>query len=183
MSQTKQRSKEWKEGTDRSSLTEKALLVRAGNGDETAFEMLVSMHYSTIFNYTYRCLRDREQAEDVSQHVFLQLYRYLPELAGGLSTRSTLPPLKAWLFRVAWNRCMDERRKSQPLLFCQLETRFQEDEESISPVDVIADPDPLPEETAELHDVEHALRQAIENLPTKLRDVVFLRYSKDLTFG
>jgi len=180
MSQTKHRCKEY---TETSSSSEKALLVRACNGDDTAFETLVRLYYSAIFKFTYRCLRDREQAYDVSQHVFLQLYRYLPELSTNLSTMRTQSPLKAWLFRVAWNRCTDERRQKRPLLFCELETSTVEDEDTISPVSVILDPYPLPEEIAEQHDLQRALRQAIQNLPPKLRDVVFLRYTRELTFG
>ncbi len=161
-------------------LSDSALIAQTLTGDDRAFECLVYRYQAPLYNFIGRCLKDYEQALDVLQFVFLQLYVSLPKLHMNLSSSRTRTPLKSWLFQVAWNRCMDELRKQRPLLFSELEV-FEEDEE-LSLVNVIPDARPLPDEVAEHHDLQYILWRAIQNLPPKFRSVVFLRYSRELSF-
>lgn len=156
------------------------LLTLVLGGDDRAFECLVRRYHAPLYNFIGRCLGDYELARDVLQFVFLQLYVSVPKLHNSLSTLRTKVPLKAWLFQVAWNRCMDELRKKRPVLFSELETNEQEEELAL--INVIPDPYPLPEEVAEHHDLQHILRCAIQTLPPKFRSVVFLRYTQELSF-
>ncbi|HLZ63819.1 MAG TPA: sigma-70 family RNA polymerase sigma factor [Ktedonosporobacter sp.] len=162
-------------------LSDSALLEQVIEGDDAAFECLVRRYHTPLYNFVGRCLKDYELARDVVQFVFLQLYLSIPKLLPRLSTLRTKTPLKAWLFQVAWNRCMDELRKKRPILFCELEATAEE-EDDVSLVNVIPDPCPLPEEVAEQHDLQWTLRSAIQELPPKFRSVVFLRYTQELSF-
>ena len=162
-------------------LSDRTLIEQTLAGDNAAFESLVRRYHVPLYNFIGRCLKDYDLARDVLQFVFLQLYMSLPKLCDNLTTQRTKSPLKSWLFQVAWNRCMDELRKKRPVLFSELETA-DEDEENISLISVIPDPYPLPEEVAELHDLQGTLHQAIEGLPPKFRLVVFLRYTRELSF-
>jgi RNA polymerase sigma-70 factor, ECF subfamily len=122
-------------------------------------------------------MRDYDQACDVLQHVWLQLYL-------SLSTLRTGEPLGPWLFRVAQNRCLDElrrRRRRCVVSFSALE--WETDEEELLPLENIPDFHPLPEELAEHHDLQHALQQAIQALPPKFRPVMLLRYAGQLSFS
>jgi len=111
---------------------------------------------------------------DVSQHVFLQLHLSMPTLRTG-------EPLKAWLFQVARNRCLDELRRKRAVHFSELEATNDEDE--LSPLAIIPDSSPLPDEIAERHDLQQSLRKAIDALPPKFRSVVLLRYTGQLSFS
>src|ERR1700694_5838830 len=75
-------------------------------GDQQAFEVLVQRYSAPLFNFICHFLGDYDQACDISQQVFLQLYISLPTLRTG-------DPLKAWLFQVARNRCLDELRRKR----------------------------------------------------------------------
>src|SRR5690349_11395730 len=143
-------------------------------GDQRAFEMLVSRYNVPLFNFICHCLGDYDLACDVAQQVFLQLYISMPTLRTG-------EPLKAWLFQVARNRCLDELRRKRPTHFSELESTTGDDD--LSPLDIMPDTRPLPEEIAERHDLQSALKQAIDNLPPKFRSVVLLRYAGQLTFS
>jgi len=57
-------------------------------------------------------LNDYDQASDIAQQTFLQLYISLPNLR-------TNEPLKAWLFQVARNRCLDELRRKRAIHFSE----------------------------------------------------------------
>lgn len=150
------------------------LAQQAIAGDEQAFEVLVHRYSTPLFNFICRFLGDYDQACDISQQVFLQLYISLPTLRIG-------EPLRAWLFQVARNRCLDELRRKHTVHFSELETTSDEDE--LSPLEVMPDTSPLPEELAERHDLQVHLQQAILALPPKFRPVVILRYTAQLSFS
>ncbi len=135
-------------------------------GDQQAFESLVKRYSGSLFNFICRFLGDYDQASDILQQVFLQLYISLPNLRTG-------EPLKAWLFQVARNRCLDELRKKRAIHFSDLEASTDEDD--VSPLAAMPDTSPLPEEVAERHDLQACLQRAIEALPPKFRSVVLLR--------
>src|SRR5437879_1031385 len=111
-------------------LTDAVLVQQSLDGDEQAFEALVRRYSTPLFHFVYRFLGDYDKAGDVMQHVFLQLYMAL----GSLRTDK---PLKAWLFQVARNRCLDELRRKHAIHFSELELVTDEDE--LSPLDLIAD--------------------------------------------
>ena len=144
-------------------------------GDQRAFETLVQRYSGTLFNFVCRFLADYDQACDILQQVFLQLYISLPNLRTG-------EPLKAWLFQVARNRCLDELRRKHAIHFSDLETGGSDDEE-LSPLAAMPDTSPLPEEVAERHDLQQCLQRAIQALPPKFRAVVLLRYASQLSFS
>src|SRR5215831_19940684 len=51
-------------------------MLRVGKGDQNAFDELVARYWSRVFGHLYRRLGDRQEAEDLTQDVFLRLYRY-----------------------------------------------------------------------------------------------------------
>ena len=86
-------------------MTDGLLAQQTLAGDQYAFESLVHRYSTPLFNFIYRFLSDYDQACDILQHVFIQLHNSLPSLR-------TDKPLKAWLFQVARNRCLE----ADPLL-------------------------------------------------------------------
>jgi RNA polymerase sigma factor (sigma-70 family) len=150
------------------------LAQKALAGDEQAFEMLLKRYQTPLFSFIYHFLGDYDQACDTLQQVFLQLYISLPKLRTG-------EPLKAWLFQVARNRCLDELRRKRAVHFSELEGNTDEDE--LSPLDTLPDGCPLPEELAEHHDLQRLLSEAIQTLPPRFRAVVLLRYLAQLSFA
>ena len=143
-------------------------------GDQVAFEKLVQRYSNSLFNFISRFLNDYDAASDILQQVFTQLYISLPNLRTG-------EPLKAWLFQVARNRCLDELRRKRVIHFSELQS--SNEDEDLSPLAIIPDNSPLPEDVAEHHDLQHILQEAIAELPPKFRAVVLLRYSAQLSFS
>ena len=155
-------------------ITDGMLVKQTLAGDQSAFEMLVKRYNTGIFNFICHMLNDYDLASDVSQQVFVQLYISMPTLRTG-------EPLKAWLFQVARNRCLDELRRKRAIHFSELEA--SNDEDDLSPLAIMPDEGPLPDEIAERSDLQQKLRAAIDALPPKFRSVVLLRYTSQMSFS
>lgn len=72
-------------------------------GDPEAFSRLVGLHERMVFNLASRLLGDSEEARDLAQEVFLQVYRHLGKFEGRSS-------LKTWIYRIVVNQCHNRRR-------------------------------------------------------------------------
>lgn len=79
------------------------LAVRAGEGDEEAFEALVRRHGPMLLQMATRLLGDRTEAEDAVQEAFVSAWRKLPEFRGESS-------FGTWMYRIVTNRCMNVLR-------------------------------------------------------------------------
>jgi hypothetical protein len=77
----------------RPDLAEQDLRRRMRGGDDLAFARLFEQHWEGVHRLLVRLLGDVEQAGDLAQEVFVQLYRRPPE--------DEQVPLRAWLYRVA----------------------------------------------------------------------------------
>ncbi len=82
---------------------EQALLQRCRQGDEQAFRELVERYHRLIYTVAYQVLRDRHEAEDLTQEVFVQVYLKLKEFRGESS-------LSSWLYRIAYHQGLNYRR-------------------------------------------------------------------------
>src|SRR5438067_6757250 len=83
------------------------LMLRVKQGDREAFTELVEKYKQPVMNVVYRTLRDATEAEDLAQHVFLQVYKsaHRYEVSAKFST---------WIFTIARNLCLNEiRRRSR----------------------------------------------------------------------
>ncbi len=82
---------------------EAQLLERARRGEREAIAVLLGRHRERIVSLAFSILRDRENAEDAAQEVFVRAFSQLPRFRGE-SAFST------WLYRVALNFCLEKRR-------------------------------------------------------------------------
>jgi RNA polymerase sigma-70 factor (ECF subfamily) len=85
------------------TIHEGALVASCRSGDAAAFARLVELHERMVVNLSARLLGDPEEARDVAQEVFLQVYRMLGRFEGRSS-------LKTWIYRIAVNQCHNRRR-------------------------------------------------------------------------
>jgi RNA polymerase sigma-70 factor (ECF subfamily) len=146
-------------------------VVAARRRDSGAFEALVRRHQGPLYNFCLRMLGQNEDAADVAQETFVQLYSHL----GRLDEREPIAP---WLFRVARNRCIDliRRRRTVPLI-------LTDDSDEATHQSDPADDEPLPDELAERADLQRLLASAIAALPPTYGEVVALRYAGDRSFA
>ena len=146
-------------------------LARAyARGQQPPFEELVRRYSGPVYAFCLRMVARREDAEDLTQDVFVQLMKSLP------AARTDMP-IRPWIFVIARNKCLDHLKRRRPIPFSST-TRDDDDIE----VDVV-DAAPLPDDLAERADTRDLVQRAISTLPERFRAVVALRYSSDLSFG
>jgi RNA polymerase sigma-70 factor (ECF subfamily) len=158
--------------------TDVQLMLDVKAGDAQSFELLLHRYRTPLVNFLYRMVRNREQAEDLAQEVFLRVYRargdYVP------SAKFT-----TWMFRIATNLALNSLR----------DTRHQRMELSLDAPAVAdsQDGDERPIDVAEAHPnieqhlVEEArrrmIRHAVEKLPEKQRAAVLLHKYQELDYN
>lgn len=143
------------------------LVRRTLDGDRRAFGELVRRHQDAVFGLVSRLVGARSDVEDIAQDAFLRAYRALPTFRGDAQ-------FGTWLYRIAWNTCLDRREQ---------QAHRQEHEVSLGPEDdeddphEPADPDaPLPDEVLEADDVRERLAHHLGQLPDHYRAVLTLYY-------
>jgi RNA polymerase sigma-70 factor, ECF subfamily len=112
------------------STAEPALVERCRQGDPQAFARLVVLHEGMVLNLAARLLGDPEEARDIAQDVFLQVYRTLARFEG----RSTL---RTWIYRIVVNQCRNRQRwwrRRRRAAACPLEDISAADEAKLAAV-------------------------------------------------
>jgi RNA polymerase sigma-70 factor, ECF subfamily len=139
------------------SLASEEALSQAKAGNKSAFESIVSEFAPVVFGIALHFHANQAVAEDLSQEIFLDLYRHLKKIESGTH-------LLFWLRRTTTNRCIDHCRKA---------ARRGE-----VPLEGLSEPGWLPE----LHDglQSECVRKQVAKLPEWQRAVVILRYQEEL---
>lgn len=137
------------------SLTDAQIVTNILEGDPAGFQELVTRYQKPVFGICYRMLRHREEAEDLSQEVFIKAYRYLKQY-------NSEHKFSSWILKIATNTCIDAIRKKK------LDTLPLEEDIKNSREDVSA------ERAFLLADANREIESAIAALPPDYRVVVLL---------
>jgi RNA polymerase sigma-70 factor (ECF subfamily) len=145
--------------------------------DETAFNELVLAYERRVFALVYRMLGRRDEAEDVAQDVFVQVFKAIDQFRGDAK-------LSTWIYRIAVNLCKNRTK--------YLSRRHASDQDDL---DAMVDRVPLasakgvsvgdvsrPDELVEGMQLEVIVKRAIATLEPEFREVLILRDVEDLTY-
>jgi len=146
------------------------LLQRA---DDAALEEALALLQNTVFSFSMRVCGQREDAEDTMQEVLLKSVPHLPKF-------DSPKALLVWLYKVAKNRCLMNRRRSKfaPAQELSLDELMPDRKELER---LTADGSINPEAFAIRSEEAGRLREAIQRLPTQYRTVLVLRDMEGLT--
>ncbi|WP_129627307.1 sigma-70 family RNA polymerase sigma factor [Candidatus Oscillochloris fontis] len=143
---------------------EERIIESAQRGDVEAFNQLVRLYESRVYNLCYRMLGDAEAAADVAQDTFISAYRNLGRFRGGL--------FRSWLLRIATNACYDVLRARKRRPSTSLDALGTSDDEGRG-FD-LPDPHEHPDEVALRHELAAAIQQGLAQLPEDQRVVIIL---------
>ncbi len=155
-------------GSTRQTMTagkEKELVRRIRAGDRAAFEELLDAYETRVYRLALRFTGNVPDAEDVTQDVFLGVYRGLANFQGN-STLGT------WIYRVAMNHCLEYRRKRR------LESIPYDEELTLATSDWREDP----AQSADKRELSARVEAALNCLSPQHRDVIVLHELQGLTY-
>ena len=142
----------------------------AQSGNVKAFEHLVSTYESYIYNLSYRMFNNVLDAQDVTQEIFIKIYRNLPKF-------KFKSKFKTWIYRIAINTCMDELKKNKDRIFERIDN---EDNDFLSEFPDVSGK--TPEEQIIDNELRNQIRQIIKELPIKYRLPIILRDFQGFTY-
>jgi RNA polymerase sigma-70 factor (ECF subfamily) len=151
------------------------LLARAGLGDRTAFQALYRATASHLYAVVLRINRDRAQAEDVLQEVYVNVWRS----ASGFDAAQGQP--LTWLTSIARNRAIDSLRRRQAQPQTQSTTVARDDDDEHDMLDDHASDEPGPLDLLTQAADARAVRGCVEQLSSAQRQSVALAFYDGLS--
>lgn len=154
---------------------ERRLVRRLQQRDEEAFREMVTLYQHKVLNLVFRLLGDYEEAQDLSQEVFVAVFKHIDAFRGDAR-------FSTWLYRIATNLCMNRlkylrrraRDRTQPL------TETHEGEVNTSP---LVNHSPTPEKLMAGHQLELAVQKAMANLSEEYRTLIVLRDTEHMAYA
>jgi RNA polymerase sigma-70 factor (ECF subfamily) len=155
-----------------------ALLVRrCVGGDAAAWEEIVQRYHRRIYNICYRFAGSSEDAQDLTQEVFIKMYRTLSSYdmeRGGFMT---------WVTTMTRNLLVDHFRKTKQERLTESLDTVSSDHEDVMPLsEQIPDRGPAPDSKVQSRETGEAVHQALQKLSPELREAVILRDLQDLDY-
>ncbi len=146
------------------TMTDKEL-VRRCQADPAAFEELVRRYRRAVYAYALASTGSRQDAEEIAQDVFVKVYRWAHRFNDRYS-------FTTWLYTIASNTCKNKyRSRGRDLLSL-------DDENAVLPASREAPPLDVYEKNIEVSNV----RNAINELPARYRQVLYLRYVEGMSY-
>jgi RNA polymerase sigma factor (sigma-70 family) len=145
-----------------------AIIQRCLAGDQRAWEQIVRQHWRKVFNIAYKFTGKHDEAEDLTQDVFLKIFK-------SLDTFDRRANFQTWLVSVSRNLCIDHYRSVRK----ERETIDRDvDAGELAPVAQTTSPIAALEQ----RDRVDLLKKALDQLPPTLRSAVLLRDIQELSY-
>ena len=141
---------------------DQGLVAQASAGDKAAFGKLVEKHYEMVYAVTYGVVGNREEALDVTQDVFIKVFRQIGDFRGQSK-------FKTWLYRISINSAIDACRRRRP-------------EGPIEEGALFESKIPGPREEASREETRKLVEKALESLNPEHRAVLVLREWQELSY-
>lgn len=141
-------------------------------GDISSMDILVKRYLDVIYGFVFRLVGEQNDAQDLTQEVFIKLFRSIRRYDQKRS-------LRTYLFSIAKNTVIDffRKKKEIPMSF------YEDNEGGDSYLDSIVDPLPLADELVEKIEISRFVQTALDKLPLFFRMVLLLHYSNEMTLS
>lgn len=151
-------------------MDEQKFISLAQKGDQSAFEALVTRYEKQVYHQALRLLANPEDAADVTQEVFLKVWRSLPAFQGDSS-------FATWLYRLTDNAAIDLLRREK-----KRRGDASLDDEEYQWDSTLADPDSSPEKKLERQELRRSVAEGLKKLSEEHRRVLVLREINGLSY-
>jgi len=138
------------------------LVERCLQGDDAAWESIVTSYTRRLYNLSYRYTNRRDEAEDLTQEIFIKIYQNLK------TYRSESGSFQNWILKVGRNLIIDHYRQSR---------RYQQvgGSDELETINVKDEKSPNPQRSAEQLEAAKFLMDGLQSLAPELKEAVILR--------
>lgn len=148
-------------------------------GSEEAFSRLIAQYHAPVFNLVSRVLKDPSDAPDITQDVFIKIFRGIRSFHGDSS-------LRTWIYRIALHEAYNQRRwwsrhRGREVTIENQEER-PDQHHAVCLKDALIDPHASPFELAAHEEVRARVESELRQLPEPFRTVVILRDLEGLAY-
>ena len=150
------------------------LVVAARSGSEEAFRTIVERYHARLFEVVLRIVRERADAEEVTQETFLRAWRNLGHFAFDSA-------LYTWLYRIAVNAAVDLAKRRKRRAHLSLDQNLPEGDER-SLIASLPSNAPPPAAGSQRSEAIAFVRAGIEQLPEPFKTILILREYGDLSY-
>ena len=163
-------------GQDASQPDDAELVERAQQGDRDAFGTLVDRYQEKVYSICYGKLKDEQDSLDVTQDVFVKVFRYLEDFNHNSS-------FYTWLYRIAVNTSIDFLRKQSRQAQVDYDDSIKSDEDveghdNLTPSTLGVEPD----RAYDRKELRNKMLEALESLSDKHRTILNLREVEGLSY-
>jgi len=153
------------------------LVRRCISGDASAWEEIVQRYHRRIYNICYRFAGTSDDAQDLTQEVFIKMFRTLNTYDVSKGAFMT------WVTTITRNLLVDHFRKTkQDRVTDSLDTPFSEHEDAQPLGEQIADSSRPPDAQVQGREMRETVHQALQKLSPELREAVILRDLQDMDY-
>jgi len=151
-----------------------ALIADLKAGSEEAFAVLIAQYHQPLYSLIARSLNDPADASDITQEVFIKVFRSIRGFHGEAS-------LRTWLYRIALHEASNQRRwwsrhkKQEITIDSSFESDHDAENSHLSLASTLADQSDSPFDHAAQAEVRERVEAALRQIPEAFRTVVILR--------
>ncbi len=161
-------------GDSPDELSDAAIMLRAAAGDDSCFNFLVAKHHKPIVHFLTRMVRNQSIAEELTQEVFLRVYR-------SRTSYRAEAKFTTWLYRIATNLAVNHARDTKHERTAQTIYLDEPDSETGTTPDV-ADAEPTIEKRMVENERMAAIRAHVMALPERQRMAVLMHKYQGLDY-
>jgi RNA polymerase sigma-70 factor, ECF subfamily len=154
--------------------TDEALMLRYRDGDNRAFEVLLTRHRKPIYNFILRFVMVPAQAEDLLQETFLRVIK-------GAESYERQAKFTTWLYTIARNLCVDASRRGKHRKAASLDAPLDE-EGGGAMLDMVPDGGAVVDRQVIGKQVGEQIQRAVAQLAEEQREVFIMRELLDMPF-
>ncbi len=149
------------------------LIKSALKGDMQSFEELIYQYEKKVYNVALRVFKNPEDAKDISQDVFIKIYKNLDKFDNKSS-------FSTWIYRITTNTCIDELRKRKGKETVSIDNDIEDDEGRFKRE--FADNEPTPEEKVISKEGESEIIKSMNTLSDEHRTIIVMRDIEGLSY-
>src|SRR5581483_2043814 len=153
------------------SYTDKELIERYKKGDERSLELLIARYMDQIYGFVYSLISIQQSAEDITQEVFLKVWKNAKNIDQSKN-------FKSWLFTIAKNTTLDAVKKKKAIPF----SLFENSEGKNVLIDMLGDETQAADMLARSRETNSIFLAAIKQLSRRYQVVLDLYYYQYLNF-